>query len=113
MREEEKRFPIIKGPSIPWAAIAPYESQAKKNHDQSLERLAQRGGLDPIECWNVMHGEAWSCSKATRAQALAFLEEINRQWNSIIAERDRLLQQLEDVRAENAALRKKYERLDT
>lgn len=34
---------------IPWSAIAPYDDQAQKNHQQSLERLAQRGGLTPIE----------------------------------------------------------------
>ena len=53
----EKRFPILgELDEIPWAAIAPHEVQAIKNHYQTLERLAERGGL------------AWS-------EALAVLED--------------------------------------
>jgi hypothetical protein len=44
------------GPSIPWSLISPYASQAKDNHDQTLERLAERGGLDPGELWCIVHG---------------------------------------------------------
>lgn len=36
-------------PSIPWSLIAPHEAQAQRNHDQSLKRLAERGGLSPGE----------------------------------------------------------------
>lgn len=36
--------------SIPWELIAPHEKQALENHcGQSLERLAQRGGLSAAE----------------------------------------------------------------
>ena len=47
-------FPIMAGldrqpMTIPWAMIAPHERQADLNHDQSLERLAQRGGLNACE----------------------------------------------------------------
>lgn len=41
--EVSKRFPIMGGPSLPWAMIEPYEGQAKTNHDQSLARLAGVG----------------------------------------------------------------------
>lgn len=56
-----RMFPVLLGPrekrlapdclrSIPWSAIAPYEDQAIKNHDgQTLEVLARRGGLSPLE----------------------------------------------------------------
>lgn len=47
-------FPIIGGPAIPWSMIAPHERQARENHDQSLERLAQRGGLGPYEACLVL-----------------------------------------------------------
>ena len=40
--------------SIPWEIIAPCESRAKRNHSQSLERLAQRGGLGPLELYAVL-----------------------------------------------------------
>lgn len=47
-------FPIQRGPAIPWHLIAPHEAQAQRNHGQTLERLAQRGGLDPIEAMCVL-----------------------------------------------------------
>lgn len=50
-----RRFPIQDGPSIPWWIIAPHEKQAIKNHGgQTLERLAERGGLSPSEALAVL-----------------------------------------------------------
>ena len=46
-KHTERLFPIMGGPAIPWSMIRPHERQAERNHSQSLERLAQRGGLDP------------------------------------------------------------------
>lgn len=40
--------------SIPWDLIAPHEQQAIRNHDQTLERLAERGGLAPCEAVAVL-----------------------------------------------------------
>lgn len=41
--------------SIPWAMIAPHDATARRNHGgQTLERLAQRGGLCPLEAVAVM-----------------------------------------------------------
>jgi hypothetical protein len=40
--------------AIPWDLIAPFEAQALINHDQSLQRLAERGGLSPDEMLAVM-----------------------------------------------------------
>jgi len=57
-RLKGRRFPIMgAGFSIPWAMIAPFEQQARSNHDQSLERLAERGGLDPVEAIAVLDGK--------------------------------------------------------
>ena len=51
----EKKFPILgELDEIPWAAIAPHEPQALKNHYQTLERLAQRGGLAWSEVLSVL-----------------------------------------------------------
>ena len=58
-RHKERRFPIQGGPSIPWSMIAPYEDQAQRNHSQSLERLAERGGLSPGEALAVMECRSW------------------------------------------------------
>jgi hypothetical protein len=50
-----RRFPIMGGPSIPWWVIAPHEAQARINHGgQTLERLADRGGLSPTEALAVL-----------------------------------------------------------
>lgn len=57
-----RRFPVHSaGFSIPWALVAPFEAQAQRNHGgQTLERLAERGGLDESELWCVMHCKLWS-----------------------------------------------------
>lgn len=85
-----KQFPIMigyrgtKGPcpsSIPWDAIAPYDGMAKVNHDQTLERLAERGGLDPVEAFFVMTGRKWSMVPVgddLEKEACAFLDKIVR-----------------------------------
>lgn len=49
-----KKFPDLPK-EIPWAFIAQYERRAQSNHDQTLARLAERGGLDWTELyWCVM-----------------------------------------------------------
>lgn len=55
----ERMFPIMGAPNIPWRVIAPHEQQAIKNHDQTLKRLAERGGLAPCEAIWVMEGRRW------------------------------------------------------
>jgi hypothetical protein len=75
--EQERRFPIQGGPSIPWTMIAPYEDQAQRNHSQSLERLAERGGLSPFEAVRVL--QCRSCSDwntINKEKELATLEEM-------------------------------------
>lgn len=44
---------------IPWEYVEPHEWQAQKNHGQSLQRLAERGGLDPIELVAVLERRSW------------------------------------------------------
>ncbi len=61
----ERMFPILLSDEqrrtgcpglIPWSSVAPYEPQAKDNHDQSLKTLASRGGLSPEELCAIMTG---------------------------------------------------------
>lgn len=40
--------------SIPWEMIAPHEKQAEANHEQTLNRLAERGGLSAAEVLAVL-----------------------------------------------------------
>jgi hypothetical protein len=45
--------------TVPLEAVAPFESQANRNHSQTLKRLAERGGLSPSELVAVMHGKGF------------------------------------------------------
>jgi hypothetical protein len=62
-----RTFPIVKHwsereerrTSIPWEMIAPHGRQAFRNHDQTLERLAERGGLSPGEAVAVLEDRKW------------------------------------------------------
>jgi len=51
----DKRLPK----TVPWELVAPHEAQAQRNHSQTLERLAQRGGLSVRELWSVCHDRHW------------------------------------------------------
>jgi hypothetical protein len=42
--------------SVPWEFVEKFREQAEYNHDQTLERLAERGGLAPEEMWCAAHG---------------------------------------------------------
>jgi len=71
----ESRFPVMKGTyldkeitrelvdkcpaSVPWSFVEGHEGQAQINHYQTLERLAQRGGLSPAEMYYVTHDQQW------------------------------------------------------
>jgi DNA repair exonuclease SbcCD ATPase subunit len=97
-----RQFPIMVGSqgtagpcpsSIPWEVIAPYEGQAQANHGQTLERLAQRGGLDPGEAYLVMTGRCWKGETFTpefEKAACAFLDKIVRDRGELQTENTRL-----------------------
>lgn len=40
---------------VPWSLVAPFAGRARENHDQTLERLAERGGLSPMELWCLLN----------------------------------------------------------
>lgn len=58
-----RRFPVIREKitnvprSVPWKFVERFRRQAEENHDQTLERLAERGGLSPEEMWYAAHGQ--------------------------------------------------------
>lgn len=70
--QTNKRFPVLRSwnerkyqdlgvpRDVPWSAVAPHESQALENHNQTLQRLAERGGLDVRELAAVVTGKHWS-----------------------------------------------------
>lgn len=60
--QNEPMFPILNDPiirSIPWAAIAPHEKQAQRNHSQTLRGLAGRGGLSIHEAYHILKDQEW------------------------------------------------------
>ena len=58
--KQERLFPILdEGFGIPLRLIAPFEAQAKRNHDQTFQGLASRGGLSAGEMLCVIHGLHW------------------------------------------------------
>lgn len=44
---------------IPYNIIAPHEAQAMRNHSQTLQRLAERGGLGWMEILAVLNDKTW------------------------------------------------------
>jgi hypothetical protein len=66
---------------VPWEFVAPHEPQALKNHcGQTLERLAQRGGLSRCELVAVLEDRDWHPMKIEEAQAR--IDELFTQWNT-------------------------------
>lgn len=78
-----KRFPILWSwasyagwpLSIPFHIIEPHRAQAMTNHQQTIERLAERGGLDPIEAWCVCHDVTWQ-QRCSLNEARYWLEAV-------------------------------------
>lgn len=71
-----RTFPIMKTGvgghgTIPWDFIAPHEQQAQKNHRQSLERLAERGGLSWCEALAVVTDKDWKPDRQAKQKLLA------------------------------------------
>lgn len=104
-----RRFPVMVGYSggfsIPWELVEPFERQALANHGrQTLERLAERGGLDPTELWAVMHCRDCSDSHnfPTKEAALEWARSLV-DVNSALTERVKALeQQVADLTTELA-----------
>ncbi len=77
-------FPIMEGDgisSIPWGMIRSHEAQAVKNHGQTLQRLAERGGLGPCEAIAILddkdYRDRWPtvCGDAEQRYASTLLKQ--------------------------------------
>lgn len=69
--------------SVPWAMLTPHEEQARKNHGQTLERLAERRGLSPSEILWIIRGQRWEMKEIPHAEqqleeAVAAFEAANK-----------------------------------
>lgn len=57
---DRRDYPLLPN-SVPWGMVdtTVARRQARENHSQSLERLAERGGLHPVELIAVMDGKPY------------------------------------------------------
>lgn len=74
-RDGNKLFPISDGPSVPWRVLRPHEKQCRINHDQSLEAIANRGGLSSAEAWCIVNDQTWRVATNTWS-----LEHLKKMW---------------------------------
>lgn len=86
-RNDDKRFPVLNQQScrpserktmprsVQWAFVEKFRIQAEENHDQTLERLAERGGLAPEELWLAAHGQSLFRKKIDEQAAIDWLYE--------------------------------------
>lgn len=64
--------------SVPDSLVSGHEEQAQSNHSQTLARLAERGGLSPLELWCVVHDKKWhEKGTMTEAQAIEWLKTVD------------------------------------
>lgn len=86
-----KQFPLLKTSSqrreypdwpdgIPWAMIREHARQAIANHGQSLERLAERGGLSPLEMMCVLLGKELGYYGLLTHDAVEFIIRAVAEW---------------------------------
>ncbi len=66
---------------IPFAMLVPHEQQALANHSQTLERLAQRGGLSHSEAIDILEGRRWGSAKHC-IENERYLINLVRQWRA-------------------------------
>ena len=63
--------------SVQWDLLLPHEEQARKNHSQSLDALARRGGLGPDELLAVLTDKPYpSVDALTYAEVWEQLKEL-------------------------------------
>lgn len=60
--------------TVPWDLVAFYEERAQKNHSQSLETLASRGGLGIVELYYVLNDAAFHRPLVDTARALEYVK---------------------------------------
>ena len=82
---ERQTFPILGngGARIDWQLVLDHGAQAKQNHNQSVTRLAERGGLSWCELHAVLHDKRYQkmdtneAMLACRALEARYLQAVN------------------------------------
>lgn len=82
---DERMFPVLAGSdwreyqqlgmprAVPWRLLGTHEAQALLNHGQTLQRLAERGGLSPFEMRAIVKGLGLRAAYMTPAEEYAWL----------------------------------------
>lgn len=73
---------------VPFAMLVPHEAQALSNHDQTLSRLAERGGLSVGETIAILEGRKWG-SVAECIENEHYLINKVREWRAATMEQMR------------------------
>lgn len=71
--------------TIPWEMITPHEEQCKTNHQQTLVRIAQRGGLSRCEAIVILEDRQWKSEidgEREVEQSDKLLKEMVEKWKS-------------------------------
>lgn len=80
--------------SVPWSLLAPHEAQARRNHSQSLTRLAERGGLSLCEIIAVLEDRDWhsmdEAAAFARLRERLRIENVEREGRDASVEREAL-----------------------
>lgn len=66
---------------IPFAMLEPHEAQAQRNHGQTLDRLASRGGLGVSEAIDILEGNLWGTAKSCVENERWLINRV-RQWRA-------------------------------
>lgn len=64
LQSARKHLPTLPS-GVPWEFVAQFEKQAQSNHSQTLNRLAERGGLSWMELADVVEGKRWDMQTFT------------------------------------------------
>lgn len=79
-----RQFPIMNEgypecpSSIPWFIASQYDRQIQRNHGQSLEAIAERGGLDPSELWFVVQAKSYDNNEPNIVEkSIALVKKFN------------------------------------
>ncbi len=100
----DRLFPIQDAEAIPWAVVAPCDRQCQRNHGgQTLERIAERGGLGAAEACDVLLGQPWDTTPV--ADAAGRLRQIVKErW---------YLAEVEQLRRHNESLASQIDKMDS
>ncbi len=79
--DHRKRFEMLGCPrQVPYRMLALHEPQAWRNHNQTIQRLNDRGGLSPCEMVAILNDRAWHhmTDEDAVAQLLTFMHAFER-----------------------------------